>query len=154
MYSFIFLSLSPVQGSYSDKEDQPSCCINHPFSLLSLAPEIRPRTAHWWGHSMHHRVSCSHLTILYIYDRFFFSEMTEIWLRLLLTTVACTWFCITLIPPPPSFGLGIPSSKISSAGSMRSNPSGLTSPPSGSVRTHWILNRVYLCLWGIFTFYI
>uniref|UniRef100_A0A8C2XIS4 Zinc finger C2HC domain-containing protein 1A n=1 Tax=Cyclopterus lumpus TaxID=8103 RepID=A0A8C2XIS4_CYCLU len=29
---------------------------------------------------------------------------------------------------------GIPSSKVSSAGSVRSNPSGLTSPPSGSLR--------------------
>lgn len=35
-----------------------------------------------------------------------------------------------------SHALGIPSSKTSSAGSMRSNPSGLTSPPSGSVHTN------------------
>lgn len=142
MHSFMFLSLCPAQGSCSDKEDQPSCCINHPFSLLSLAPEVRPRTAHWWGHSMHHRVSCSHLTILYIYDRFFFffqlndrdwATITPDY-RSMHMVLYYSHICFCFFP---SFALGIPSSKISSAGSMRSNPSGLTSPPSGSVRTHW-----------------
>lgn len=36
---------------------------------------------------------------------------------------------------PTSLTTGIPSGKAFSAGSVRSNPSGLTSPPSGSV-TH------------------
>lgn len=42
------------------------------------------------------------------------------------------------------FVLGIPSSKVSSLGSVRSNPSGLTSPPSGSVHTQKTFLNVFV----------
>lgn len=42
------LTLCPslVQAYCSHEEGPPPCCVHHPVSLLSFAPEVRPWTAH------------------------------------------------------------------------------------------------------------
>lgn len=127
MYSFFAaFSLYSVQGSYSRKEGQHSCCVNHPCSLLPFTPEVRPRPGH--RYDAHRCVpQSSLLNIVYLWQ--IFQIVTSLCLSHEQHSSSCQYFSHT----PLSLTQGIPPSKASSAGIVKNNPSGLTSPPSGLV---------------------
>lgn len=122
MYFFFFYHLSFFSTSLLLLWRRPT--------LLLYQPSLQPPPVYLRDQALDSPLVISQLWWWDFHIKFLLSYI----LIIKLTAVIHTLLCLPLSLFFSSFQ-GIPSSKVSSAGSLRSNPSGLTSPPSGSVHT-------------------